>query len=125
MAGHGRCRQGRGLMPAIEEVQVSRVVFDDGTTWSPPRTKPRPMDVMAWERHFGKASASLADIPTTPNGVPLLPLEEVLYLLWLQARRAGRAGDDFDAWADTITDLDVAPAEAPEPVVPSAPGPLG
>jgi hypothetical protein len=65
-----------------------------------------PKVIVAAERHFGKGMAQLFGDAVT--------FEALAWVAWTGARLAGRAGDDFDAWLDTIDAIEaVEDAAAP------------
>lgn len=60
-------------------------------------------DLLAFERKFDK--------PITEFGAGL-KLEWILWLAWHSLRRVGKAGNDFDVWADNVGNIVVGGQEA-------------
>ena len=87
------------------------VEFEDGAGVTSVASVP---DLLAFERKFDK--------PITEFGSGL-KLEWILWLAWNSLRRRDKAGNDFDVWADTVTNITVgdsdddaiAPLESSQP----------
>lgn len=112
-------------MTTVPEVEIKAVVYEDGTRQVVPSAQPRPADLVAWERHFGRPATSMAAVPRSEDGVPLIALEEALYLVWLQIRRGTGMPDGFDEWLDRVAELETGAVALVEAPVPSDPDPLG
>lgn len=69
-----------------------------------------PATMVAWERKTGKKMSSWADG---------FGAEDMAWLVWHAEKRAGNVTVGFDAFLETVIDLD----DAPNPKVPSDRGP--
>ncbi len=76
-----------------------KVEFEDGTEAAAVASVP---DFLAFERKFDK--------PITEFGQGMR-LDWVLWLAWHSLKRAGRAGDDYEAWAANVANLAVGDPE--------------
>lgn len=65
-----------------------------------------PSDAMRLERAYDIAAGDLGGEGAS------LKVEYLLFLAYTALRRTGKAGDDFDQWADLVTTLDLDPEEA-------------
>lgn len=79
-------------------VSVVTITFEDGRV---EKARLNPRCIMESERKFG-------NFP---------PVEGTLYAAWF---RLGRPGGNFDAWVDTIADLEESKPEPPVPTQPEA-----
>lgn len=80
----------------------------------------KPKDIVAFERQYGVSMAAFAD-PAKPP-----PMEWLYYLAWSPLHRQGRETASFDAFLDTVEDIE--PIEEPvdvplDPTVSPEPSP--
>ena len=60
---------------------------------------------VAWERHFGRAISTMAEGTSAEN---------IAFLAWDAAKRAGVTPLDFDGFLDTLEDIDMISDEGPQ-----------
>lgn len=70
------------------------ITFLDGSTQE---ANIIPADTVAFERKFNMGAAQ-AD--ANPH------IEHAMFMAYTSLRRVGKAGDDFDAWLNTVEDID-------------------
>ena len=59
------------------------------------------VDMVRTERHLGTSIASMGDNPS---------IEAISFLAYSAARRGKKAGQDFDAWLETVEAIDLVEA---------------
>lgn len=71
-----------------------RIQFADGHS---EEVTPAPVDLVKFERKFNMAAAAIEDDPR---------VEYLMFLAWASLRRQGKVTDDFDAFLESLADID-------------------
>jgi hypothetical protein len=71
---------------------ILRVTLNDGTTWE---VNTSAGDVIKWEAYFDLGIDKLEKFT------------HLYYLAWLASKRIGKVAAEFEAWTETVTNVEV------------------